>query len=279
MINQTKNKLKILIFFLGFFIVSLPNKLSYGIPQEYKSTAFCDGEWLRYKVKWGFIQLGTIEVFQKKIIYDGSPAFKIMMHGQSRKLPFINVYFINEGIIDQYKPTLQHFTLTSDKDGNNVTTFIYNSQSKTISMKNLQKEQVVRLDSIVYIDDLYDALGMFMMIRCLSESGRKVKLNNIIEFQISQTQLNFTEEVDTIKVAAFDTDQKALKFSGYADWEGGKSWAGVSGSFKGWISHDSKAIPLKVKIKIFLGSIILELEDIKRKNRENTPQLSVSSKG
>lgn len=113
------------------------------------------------------------------------------------------------------------------------------------------------------MENLYDAIGTFMMIRCLSASGFNITLNNIIDFKICQTHLNFSGAADTIKVAAFDELQKGWEFSGRADWVG-KAYGGVSGPFRGWISQDAAAIPLKVKVKIFLGSITLELENFRR---------------
>ena len=229
----------------------------------YQPAAFCDGEWLKYKVKWGFIRLGTIEVFQKKIEGDISTTFKVEMHAKSANLPFINVFFINEGYLNPYKPTMQHFTLTSGKEATNVTTYVYNPQSKTVLMTTVDDGRIVRMDSLIYTDALYDALGIFMSLRSLSASGFNITLNNIVEFKISQTHLNFSGEIEKIKVSAYEEKQYAVKFSGKADWVG-KSWAGVSGPFHGWISQDSCAVPLKVQIKIFLGSITLELEEMRR---------------
>jgi hypothetical protein len=242
-----------------------------GQPSWYQAGAFCDGEWLRYKVKWGIIRLGTIEILQEKIEYNNSPVFIIKMQAESANLPFINVFFINEGRLNPYQPTLQYFTLTSGRDAGNVTTYIYNRQSKTVLMQTIDGGQLVRHDSLIYTGTLYDALGIFMSMRCLTASGFSVTLNNIVDFKISQTHLNFTGDLEEIKVCAFEERQYALKFSGKADWVG-KAWAGVSGPFHGWISQDSCAIPLKVQIKIFLGSITLELEDFKRvAGQVNTP--------
>jgi hypothetical protein len=229
----------------------------------YQPSAFCDGEWLKFKVRWGFIRLGTIEIFQEKIVDDHALIFKVKMHAESVNLPFIDVFFINEGTLNLSQPTLQHFTLTTGKEAENVTTYDYNSQSKTVVMKTVERGQIVRYDSLIYTETLYDALGIFMSMRCLSASGFNVTLNNIVDFKISQTHLNFSGEIERIKVSAFREKQDALKFFGKADWVG-KAWAGVSGPFHGWISNDSCAIPLKVQVKIFLGSITLELEEFYR---------------
>jgi len=38
----------------------------------------------------------------------------------------------------------------------------------------------------------------------------------------------------------------------------------MKGPFRGWFSDDDAAIPLKAKVEIFLGSIVLELESYER---------------
>ena len=97
----------------------------------------------------------------------------------------------------------------------------------------------------------------------LSSSGFNINLKNIVDFKMCQTRLNFSGESETIKVEALSKPMTAMKFEGKAEWVG-HSWAGVSGPFYGWISADHAAVPLKVKIQIFLGSITLELEDYTR---------------
>ena len=274
--NTFRNRM--LVPILVYFIISILSTTGIALAQWYQTSAFSDGEYLKYKVKWGIIRLGTIEIFQEKSIFDDIHVFKVKMRAKSANLPFINVFFINEGNLNPYEPVLQHFTLISGKGENNITTYIYDPQSHTIRMKTIEDEQTIRSDSLIYSGDLYDALGIFMMIRCLSASGFNITLHNIVEFKISQTHLNFSGEQEAIKVAAFDDPKKALKFSGKADWVG-KSWAGVSGPFKGWISQDPSAIPLKVQIKIFLGSITLELENFHRESgMENSGSSSLANK-
>lgn len=231
--------------------------------QWYKASAFSDGEWLKYKVKWGFIRLGTIEVFQEALPDAAPPAYRVMMRARSARLQLINVFFINEGIVNPRQPTLQQFKITVGRDARDVTTYTSDPLTGSVLMRKTVGERPVLRDSLTYSGDLYDAIGTFMMIRCLSASGFNITLNNIIDFKICQTHLNFSGAADTIKVAAFDELQNGWEFSGRADWVG-KAYGGVSGPFRGWISQDAAAIPLKVKVKIFLGSITIELEDFCR---------------
>lgn len=250
----------LLIFIVIFYSFFFP--LTSGLTQSdfHKVTAFANGERLKYKVKWGIIRLGTLEIYQKKIQDLPVTIYQIEMNAQSENLPFINVFFINEGFLNPYQPTLRHFTLITGREKEHVSTYIYDPDQNMIFLETQDHHQIVRKDSILYQNGIYDALGIFMMIRCLSNSGFNVSLKNIVDFKMCQTRLNFTGESERIKVEALPKPMTTLKFEGKAEWVG-QSWAGVSGPFHGWISADDAAVPLKVKIQIFLGSITIELED------------------
>ena len=263
MYTSKKYRSRILLIGITQILIILYNLAAFGQSNWYQSSTFCDGEWLKYKVKWGFIRLGTVEVLQNKLNLSRAEFYRVSMHAKSVNLPFINVFFVNEGILDPYRPTLLDFFVRIGKEGKTISSFTCKPNSKKVIMKEEQSGEIIRMDSLNFTGDLYDALGVFMMMRCLAASGFNVSLNSIIEYKIAPTHFYFTGEIDTVKVAAFKNGISAMKFSGQADWVG-KSWGGVSGPFMGWISQDACAIPLKVKIKIFLGSIQLELEEFKR---------------
>ena len=251
----------ILVFFLLSTLCFIP--AIHGQNSWYKSTAFSDDEYLKYQVKWGPIRLGTIEIFQKQSLTSQASSYQIEMHARSENLPFIDVFFINKGILNPTHPTLQDFELTVGKEMTNKSHYTYNPEKRVVYLETRESDIIVRQDSVLIAEEIYDALGIFMMMRCLSSSGFKVTLQNIVDFNVKTTEINFSGNQKNVKVAGFEKSVSALQFSGKANWEG-KAWAGVTGNFTGWISDDLAAIPLKVQIKIFLGSITLELEKYQR---------------
>lgn len=42
-----------------------------------------------------------------------------------------------------------------------------------------------------------------------------------------------------------------------------KGIAGITGPFKGWFAADKQRVPLKAELKVFVGSVKVELEDWK----------------
>jgi hypothetical protein len=52
-------------------------------------------------------------------------------------------------------------------------------------------------------------------------------------------------------------------FDGTANWTG---VYGLTGSFEGWFSDDAARVPIKAKMKVYIGSVTLELQSWKRGN-------------
>jgi len=139
---------------------------------------------------------------------------------------------------------------------------------------------LIRQEDLTFNEDYYDVLGAIIMMRCLLSSGGHLTLPTIIDFAMKKTALYFTNEVKAIKVTAFDRPLKARLVVDMANWE---AWTGISGPFSGWFSDDEAAIPLKIRLKIPLGRVTLELEHIRRpdwiETYKNTTILSSSREG
>ena len=234
------------VFFFGAWCAFPANTLLY------KNTPFKDGEVLRYKVKWGFIRLGTIEISQQIINSPFSSRYLVQLQAKSTNFSVV---------LNADSPTHLDFVLKQNKDKETKTVYRYDLQNRLIHMESWEEGNLVKSSSLFYEDAYYDPLGLIMMMRCLSAPGLSVTLPTIVDFGIKETDLNFTGVVKNIKVSAFHRRVKARQVKGTAKW---KAWAGINGPFKGWFSDDEAAIPLKIYLKIFLGSIVLELEKLHR---------------
>lgn len=241
-------KVLILISFLFFGAWHLSPAIAVG----YKSTPFKDGEVLRYRIKWGFIRLGTIEISQRSVDSSFSPLYLVQLEAKSIKFKVV---------LHPDLPTNSNFILEQNKGREIVTIYRYDPLGRLILMESRENGSLVRRSSLYYEDPYFDVLGVIMMMRCLSASGLSVTLPTIISFGIKDTDLKFTDEIKEIKVAALDRPIRARHVEGKAHW---KAWAGITGPFNGWFSDDEAAIPLKIYFKIFLGSVKLELEDVHR---------------
>ena len=230
---------------------------------------FVEEESLHYKVKWGFIRLGSVEVTQRRIDTLQSTKFVVQIKAESKPLPFINLYFVNRSILSTPSPINEHFNLLLGRDQQSVTTYLFDQVNHKIYMSLTDHGELVRSDTLSNIYAAYDAGGIFMMMRMLSAYDTSAYLPTLSEFQLKGTDLVFSNETGTVKVCATETPLRARHFEGTAHWVG-SAWAGVSGPFSGWVSADEAAVPLKINMKIFLGSVTLELEQFKRQDWPST---------
>lgn len=250
--KETKKKslrrVSVFILFLFFGAVNLAPAQAF----LYKSTPFKDGEVLRYKVKWGFIRVGTVEISQRIIEPSYPPWYLVQMRAKSTKFKVV---------LHADSPTNSRFVLERGKEKQTKTVYRYDSQQNLILMESWENGNLLHRTSLLYEDAYYDVLGLIMMMRCLLDSGASVTLPTIVDSGVKGTDLNFTDRVKKIKVSAFERPVRARQVEGMANW---KAWAGLSGPFEGWFSDDEAAIPLKIRIRVSLGSITLELERVHR---------------
>jgi hypothetical protein len=249
---------------LSYQMAVLSQPLTDGKPFPETARPFESGEVLRYKVKWHFIRLGTLLLTQQLVDSLGSSNFLVSLHGESAKgLPLIDVLFHVQSVLLPDDVASRHFTRDTGEKEKSLLIYHYDAESKYIVKKEWENGRLIEFDSTAYDGLYYDAVGVFMIIRCLAGSGRTVALPTIMHGKVERTRLEFREDVEEIEVEAVDHPLRARRVDGKAEWVN-ESAAGMKGSFRGWISDDEAAIPLRAELEISLGSITLELESFTR---------------
>jgi hypothetical protein len=232
--------------------------------RSYNSTPFQAGEMLRYKVSWHFIRLGTMVIQQQLAEANDTSKFVVKMHAESDpSLSFINVFFVNQSRLFSHSPTNIDHMLESGRAKKTRKLYRYDSASKCIVMETHVNGQITGRGSLAYDGAYYDAVGLFMLIRCLSGSGLAFSAPTISGMQLKHTELRFTNEVQELRTDALKQPVKGRRLEGKIGWVD-KSSGGMTGAFNVWISDDDAAIPLKAEFKISLGAIALELEAFSR---------------
>lgn len=225
--------------------------------------AFYSGEVLQYKVKWGFIRLGTVEIRQAEQNAGDSSAAVRMSVTSAKGLPFINVNFVNQSILPTSSPHVLRETILYGENASRRTVYQYESKSGWIIMTDSADGGLVRRDTLSTGVPCYDALAMFMVMRMISGTPGSIQFPTLIDGTLAETKVVVTDEVRDMEVDALGGTVPCRRFHGDAQWEG-SSFAGMTGAFQGWISDDAAAIPVQVEVNITLGSIVLSLESSKR---------------
>jgi hypothetical protein len=235
---------------------------------------FIAGEFMRYKVKWSFVRLGTVTIRQ---VPADSGKFLVQMSVQSAPaLPFIDVRFNNQTYVTEQSQSLDEETIVSGKDLNEKTVYWFDRKTGYIVMEDSLKGERIKRDSLKWEKECFDALGLLMYSRRFAGSGTTVSLPTLNDYKVDPTEVSYANAAEEIEVDAFDTPRRCYLVSGIARWVG-KSFAGMKGPFRGWITDDEAAIPIKAKVEISLGSIVLELESYECPGRSAGTQIADTS--
>lgn len=250
---------------------------SYCQPRSAPSPFF-DGETLQYRVKWGFVRLGTVVTIQQKLDSARSGQYMITMHVRSAKgLPFLSLHFVNMSLKSPDALQVSLETIMTGEDSCEQTIYRHDVSSAQLHRTILRKgSSDAKHDSLTMNQVCYDALGLFAMARQYSGSVQSAMVATLNDFSVKETEIHFTNDTENIEVSALEEPVRVHRLEGVARWVG-NSFAGMKGPFTGWISDDDAAVPVKAELKIVLGSIVLELEHFSRpgwRPRDSADQLA-----
>jgi hypothetical protein len=176
-------------------------------------------------------------------------------------LPFISVRFLTTALLEVDRPSNIRYELISGADQRARTIYSTDPVGRLALAISSQEGVVTRLDTLSSDPPFFDGTGLLMLVRCAAGSDTTVVLPTVMEHALGSTTITFTSEVEEIRVAAFGRPIRVHPFHGTTDWVG-SSFAGMSGSFRGWVSTDDARRILRAEVKLFLGSAAIELEEI-----------------
>jgi hypothetical protein len=227
------------------------------------------GEELTYKVTWTFIKLGELKLkVIKKDTLNNRPVYHCQINVDSKPgLPFITIHDTWESFVDSAE-FFSHQFIAYEKEGSHLiySHYRYHMNEKQIEMKvekHHDSTKEVLFDSLVTVSsEIHDGLSMLYLARGYVKKNHNVNLNLVINTKFVTTDINFEgirKEIDynLQKLNCFFVDGR-LKFVGVA---------GIKDDFKGWFSPDPQSIPIRAKLKAFIGSVGIEL--IRWKNWEH----------
>ena len=233
-------------------------------PPAYSQEMFAPGETLRYKVRWSFIRLGTVEIHQNTVDPRIPEAREFTLLVKSAKgLPFINLD-ITHTVSASLNPLEAKRLVVENGDGQQEkTTYEMNHARQEIIVVDSACGTEVLRDTISIAERCYEALCLLFLARSHASRTGTVVVPTVVSKAVGETILHFTGESEEIDVPAFEDPIEAYHFTGDARWVG-DGFGGMKGQFEGWVSRDQAAVPLRAEVGIFLGSIVLELESYER---------------
>lgn len=220
------------------------------------------GEELTYSVSYLGIQLGTIRLVnlgQQEAL--GKPAFKCAAYIDSREgIPFLSLHVVYQSWMEPSALASLQF-VAHNKESGEYTKYIFDYDQRRITtttwINREQKEQRIFQVQRKYVD----GLTILYAARQLLYSRRTAWIPTIVREDTAWTKINFTGSVQPVTISAVPYPVRTVYFDGEAKWTG---VYGVTGYFQGWFSDDDARIPIRAKMKLYLGSADIELIEWKR---------------
>ncbi|MBN2091592.1 DUF3108 domain-containing protein [candidate division KSB1 bacterium] len=231
------------------------------------------GEELTYKVKYGFLRLGTLTMqVADSMQMDEQKVYKTLLYIDSNPMIFfVNMHSVYESYIDEnFYP---HLFLADEKiDGKYYKTryrFDYPNKIIDVKMTDLEDTSKIIIKQMPMEEKVQDGMSLIFYARGNVHLAKEETLTAFYEAKKGKILIRFKGKGESLRIDAFESSQKSYAVDGQAHI---KAIAGFGGKYEGWFATDAQAPPLKAKLKVFIGYVTVELESWKNwfgKNASN----------
>jgi hypothetical protein len=262
MATKRHKRHKIVLYFLCLFVALSFAPHTSRAQLRYVATPFRHGEALTYKVRYGFIRLGTLRLRQSIADPLTTDTMRVEIEGSSAAgLPFISVHFVTRAMLDVFRPTNIRFELVTGSAGTDRSVYWTDAAAGRSFAVSFSDGEVDRSDTLDVERPFYDGSGLLMFVRAVAGSDTSLALPTIMDHALGTTSITFSSAIEDISVPAYERPIRAHPYHGSTDWVG-SSFGGFSGAFRGWVSTDDARRILKADVKLFIGSATIELEEV-----------------
>lgn len=236
------------------------------LPTQAQSTVFMAGEELEYSVSFLGIRLGTI-----KIVTEGNqtvgnmPVVKGKAHIDSHpNIPFVSLHAVFESwMAATGTHSLQFVANTQeDKESWMYDKYTFDYTGKMVKTEKYLDKQLKEKKVFNTAKKWNDGCSLFFTARHLLKSGKTLRIPTIVKEDTVFTTIAYKDaKVENVEIDALDYEIRTVHFQGEANWTG---VYGITGKFDGWFSDDEARVPIRAKMKLYVGNADIELVRWKR---------------
>jgi len=256
---QFRNKQFLQIFSTSLLLIILQASLYSGSAQTYSRQI---GEKLTYKVKWGFIRLGTVSMETCSVSeIDSFKLHHIRFHLDSNPiLFFVDMHSVFDCYLDSLARPHKYIAseMVSGEFKKAVYNFNYVDSLFTIDFYSLPDTTKPRRVTLPLTEPVFDGISLISLSRQMIAQKQTRNVVAFLDDELGRVELNYSGSGKPVKIKAVNQKIPSYYVSGMIKMKG---IAGVTGPFEGWFAADSQRPPLFAKLKVFVGNVVVELEE------------------
>jgi hypothetical protein len=223
------------------------------------------GEELTYRVSYMGITLGSIKTLVEPwTTLNGKKSAKVKVFIESSpNIPFVSLNSVYESWMDESATFSYKFNANTRIDDNTweFDQYLFDYDEGVITAEKYRNRQKVKTLEFRSKKRFNDGSSILFAARRLVTSKKTYRIPSLIMDDTVSTVCNFLARPENIKLDAAGYSVKCLYFNGEANWTG---IYGLTGRFEGWFSDDEARIPIRAYMKVYVGSVTLELQSWKR---------------
>ena len=213
-------------------------------------------EALDYKVKYGFITLGWLNVrINRTLDINGRKAYHVVFYVNSNPAFsfLISLHHIYESFIDaETLAPVESRLLTPNEKIYMLRTYFYDYKRNKFNAYLIAHDGHFHHVEKPMPKMAHDGTSILYYARGLLSNQMSDTMIVVVDEEYRWAAINYLNKREEINIK--DKDINAIKIFAKVEFEG---VAGMNGDAWGWFSPDGNAVPLEGKIKIILGSITL----------------------
>jgi len=224
-------------------------------PAVVPASALRPGEVLRYQVKYLFLHLASLTLETGGLVRQGGePAHRVVFSAKSNGgIPFFHIDSRFESVVGEDGAVLAHRHVASDSDsGADDAGYDMDRRSRRCTVRTV-RDGVFGYQVLPLPANAQDGVSVLLVARALARVRGTAVVPTAVDSMWWPTHLR---TLGVERVGWRGRDVRAVHMQAAASYRGP---GGLSGVVDLWISDDERAVPYRVKMKVAVGSVVLEL--------------------
>jgi hypothetical protein len=213
------------------------------------------GETLRYRVKYLFLRLATLSIETgARVSERGRQAHRVSLHARSNpSIPFFHIDSRFESLFAEDGSVLDHRNVVSDSDvGARTAAYEMDPETSRCTVRYVL-DGLFGYDVLPLPEQPQDGISVLFLIRSLGRARATASVLTAVDTTWKPTRIT-TLGLERIRWAGREVETVHVQSVGAYRGPGG-----LSGTVDAWVTADERAVPLRARMKLCVGSVTLEL--------------------